>query len=139
MAATLVSPEDPHVRPRLGTRPSRKRVGIALGILLLALAVVGGGGALVLRNMLDPGEAVVGVTEVTLRDNAFAPASIEVSAGTTVTWRWDEAEEHNVVGDDFASPVQLDGEFTHAFAEPGTHAYRCTLHYLMRGEVVVTE
>lgn len=124
-------------RPRLRRPPSHRRLGIGLGVLLFGLAVLGGGGALVLRNLLDPGEAVAGVTDVALRDNAFSPAAIEVPVGTTVTWRWDGAEEHNVVGDGFGSPVHRDGAFAHAFAEPGTYPYRCTLHFLMRGEVVV--
>lgn len=125
-------------RPHLRRRPSPRRLVIALGGLLLLLAVVGGG-ALVLRDLLDPGEAVAGVTEVTLRDNAFSPAAIAVPPGTTVTWRWDDVEAHNVVGDGFESPVQTEGEFAHPFAEPGTYPYRCTLHFLMRGEVVVAE
>ena len=54
-----------------------------------------------------------------------------------MTWRWEGNERHNVVGGDFESPVQVDGKFAHAFSEPGTYSYRCTLHLVMRGEVVV--
>lgn len=139
MATTLLVQTSGPERPRLGRRPSRRRLGIVLGALLLGLGVLGGVGALVLQSLLDPGEAVSGVTVVTLRDSAFSPAAIEVPAGTTVTWRWDDAEAHNVVGDGFESSVQLDGEFAHAFTEPGTYPYQCTLHFLMRGEVVVAE
>jgi plastocyanin len=56
-----------------------------------------------------------------------------------VTWRWQGEEEHNVVADDFESPTQTTGRFAHTFAEPGTYAYECTLHFFMRGEVVVTD
>jgi len=126
-------------RPRRGRRLSRRRLAFAIGGLLSLLVALGGAGALVLQNLLDPGAPVAGVTDVALRDNEFAPAAIEVPIGTTVTWTWDDAEEHNVVGDGFASPVQTDGQFAHAFDRPGTYAYRCTLHFLMRGEVVVVE
>lgn len=139
MSSPLLVQTSDHDQPRPSRRRSRRRLGIALGAILVLLAVVGGVGALVLENLLDPGEAIAGVTEVTLGDNEFSPAAIEVPTSTTVTWRWDDVEAHNVVGDDFESPVQTEGEFAHAFAEPGTHSYRCTLHYLMRGEVVVTE
>lgn len=108
------------------------------------LTVVGivlfvGASALYLRARLDPGDAVAGVSDVGVRDDEFGPGAIEVPVGTTVTWRWEGMEEHNVVGEGFQSPTQVDGEFAHTFMETGTHAYECTLHFFMRGEVVVTE
>jgi plastocyanin len=117
-------------------RPSRRR-RILLGVVV-ALIAVAGIAALVVRAQLDPGDPVAGVTEVAVRDNEFAPAAIEVPVGTTVTWRWEGEEEHNVVGDGFESPVQTEGEFAQTFAEPGTYDYRCTLHSGMEGRVVVT-
>ncbi len=109
---------------------------LAIGALILI--VLGGAATLIIRDQLDPGAAVAGVTEVAVRDNEFAPAAIEVPAGTNVTWRWDGEVDHNVVGDNFESPVQTEGTFSQSFTEPGTYAYECTLHFFMRGEVVVT-
>lgn len=126
---------------RQTTRPktmSRRRRRIAL-VALVTLALLAGAGTLFVRAELDPGAPVAGVTEVAVQDDAFAPAAIEVPAGTTVTWRWEGEGEHNVVGDGFASPNQVDGEFAHAFAEPGAYPYQCTLHFFMRGEVVVAD
>ncbi len=120
-----------------GRRSRRLRLG--LGLVLTLLFALAAGTALALRAQLDPGPAAAGVSEVAVRDNEFAPAAIEVPAGTTVTWQWDGEEQHNVVGDGFASPAQAAGEFAHTFANPGTFAYQCTFHFLMRGEVVVTE
>ena len=105
---------------------------------LLVIGAVCAGGFFWLWNRMDPGEAVAGVLTVAVRDNEFAPSAVEVPSGSTVTWTWEGAEEHNVVGEGFESPVQREGEFVQTFAEPGPHPYRCTLHYLMRGEVVVT-
>ena len=119
-------------RPETGSQ--RRRIALAV---VVALAVLAGTGTLFVRAQLDPGSPVEGVSEVAVRDDEFAPAAIEVPAGTTVTWRWEGAEEHNVVGDGFESPTQVNGGFAQTFAEPGTYAYRCTLHYFMRGEVVV--
>lgn len=90
------------------------------------------------RGRSDADPPVTCVTEVAVRDNHFEPAVIEVPVGTTVTWRWDGKNSHNVVADDFESETQTEGTFAHAFAEPGRHNYRCTLHGGMRGEVVVT-
>lgn len=119
-------------RPRTGSR----RRGIAL-IALGSLALLAVAGAFFVRAQLDPGAAVAGVSEVAVRDQLFAPAAIEVPTDTTVTWRWEGEQDHNVVGDGFESQVQTEGEFAQTFAEPGTYAYRCTLHFFMRGEVVV--
>lgn len=109
-----------------------------LAIAALILIVLGGAATLIIRDQLDPGAAVAGVTEVAVRDNEFAPAAIEVPAGTNVTWQWDGEVDHIVVGDNFESPVQTEGTFSQSFTEPGTYAYECTLHFFMRGEVVVT-
>ena len=110
--------------------------GLAIGALVLV--VIAGIGVLVVRAQLDPGDPISGVSDVAVRDDEFVPAAIEVPTGTTVTWRWEGENEHNVVGDAFESPVQTEGKFARSFAEPGTYAYQCTLHFFMRGEVVVT-
>lgn len=125
--------DDPLVRQRR-SRGSLRRLAV---VLLLVLAVLGAGTFAWIRGRLDPGAAVVGVSEVAVRDNAFAPAAIEVPAGTTVTWRWEGEELHNVVGEGFESPTQAEGEFAQRFADPGAYPYQCTLHFFMRGEVVV--
>lgn len=57
--------------------------------------------------------------------------------GTEVTWTWEGDSEHNVVADAFSSDVQSEGIFRHAFDQPGTYRYRCTLHGGMDGTVLV--
>jgi plastocyanin len=125
----------PVERPTAPARRARLWLGVTAVVLLLVL--LGGASAIVIRNELDPGAPVSGVTEVAIREQDFDPPAIEIPAGTTVTWRWASTELHNVVGNDFASPNQTDGTFTQAFAAPGTYDYRCTLHFFMRGQVVV--
>lgn len=120
--------------PKIGAR--RRRI---LLVVLAAVILLAGATALFVRSQLDPGTPVVGVSEVAVQDDQFAPAAIQVPTGTTVTWHWEGAEEHNVVGDTFESPTQSEGTFSQTFDEPGTHSYECTLHLFMRGEVVVTD
>ena len=134
MSAATSTPVPPTLGPR--SRRNRRRLRLALAAALLVIAVVA---VLVVRAELDPGDPVSGVTDVVVSDNEFEPAAIEVPLGTTVTWRWQGEEEHNVVADGFESPTQTTGEFAHTFATPGTYAYECTLHFFMRGEVVVTD
>jgi plastocyanin len=83
---------------------------------------------------------VTGVTEVAAKDNQFTPPVIQVPAGTTVTWQFeDRFVPHDVSGDGFESgDPRRGGSFNHTFAEPGTFPYRCTLHEGMDGRVVVT-
>jgi plastocyanin len=92
----------------------------------------GGGGA--------AAAPVTGVTEVAAKDNRFTPAAIQVPAGTSVTWRFEDGfVPHDVKADGFSSgEPRRKGTFTHTFAQPGTYAYHCTVHDGMTGRVVVT-
>ena len=70
----------------------------------------------------------------------FQPETLEVPAGSSVTWRNADEEIHAIVAADgsFASPgMDTDGTFTRTFPAPGTYAYRCALHPQMRGTIVV--
>jgi plastocyanin len=109
----------------------------ALRLLLPALAVVvlaacsGGDGA--------AAATPVKASEVVAKDTRFNPAAVEVPAGTTVTWKFqDGSVPHDVKGDGFESKTQSSGSYQHRFDAPGTYAYRCTLHSGMKGRVVVT-
>lgn len=76
---------------------------------------------------------------VSVKGMAFDPAKLQVKAGETVTWRFDDrAVAHNVVGDGFKSALKRSGTFSHTFAEPGSYSYRCTVHPGMKGSVVVS-
>lgn len=79
---------------------------------------------------------------VTVSGMAFQNGSVTVTAGTTVTWVWDDAPiEHNVVADDgsFESPLQSEGTWTHTFTEPGSFDYHCGPHPNMRGTITVIQ
>lgn len=73
--------------------------------------------------------------------NAFAPAAIEITPGTTVTWQWVEGI-HNVVATneafDSGEPEQ-DATFEHTFETTGTFQYYCGPHRSMgmKGAVIV--
>jgi plastocyanin len=110
----------------------------ALALALAAVVLTGCGGD-------EGGDAagaapVTGVTEVAAKDNQFTPPAIQVTAGTTVTWSFDDRfVPHDVSGDGWTSgDPKSTGTFTHTFDRPGTYAYRCTLHDGMDGRVVVT-
>ncbi|BBY38983.1 hypothetical protein MMAN_31170 [Mycobacterium mantenii] len=79
--------------------------------------------------------------QVTIDGFAFAPTTLTVSAGTTVTWTNRDEEPHTVAASDgsFHSPGMGTGAtFTHTFSTAGTFDYVCSIHPMMRGTVVVT-
>ncbi len=75
-------------------------------------------------------------------DFGFAPATLTVRVGSTVTWTNTGSAPHTVTADDgtFGSQTLTHGAtFSHAFATPGTYAYHCAIHSSMTGTVVVTK
>jgi plastocyanin len=71
---------------------------------------------------------------------AFAPASLTVTAGTTVVWTNKDDEVHSVAGEHglFRSGALDTGErFSFRFDKPGTYQYACTLHSRMTGTIIV--
>jgi plastocyanin len=114
------------------------RTTLRLLLPLLAAALLaacsGGGGD-------NPADVTpVKTSQVVAKDTRFNPATIEVPAGTEVTWSFqDGGTPHDVTGDGWKSgKAQAKGSYRHTFDRPGTYDYRCTLHSGMKGRVVVT-
>jgi plastocyanin len=81
-------------------------------------------------------------TQVTITGFAFAPATVTVKVGSTVTWTNDDSASHTVTADDgsFDSGGFAKGAtFSHTFTKPGTYPYHCTFHGSMQGTVTVTQ
>jgi plastocyanin len=79
--------------------------------------------------------------QVVIDSFAFAPLTLTVITGTTVTWTNKDEEPHTVVANDgsFHSPGMGTGAmFSHTFGKPGTFEYICSIHPMMHGTVVVT-
>jgi plastocyanin len=108
-----------------------------LGAMLLALGVT----AFTLGTGFDSVHAQGG-TAVSIVDFAFQPASIEVPAGSTVTWTNSGAAAHTVTADNGAfdsGQLEPGASFSQTFTTPGTYTYHCEIHPRMTGTVVVTE
>jgi plastocyanin len=67
---------------------------------------------------------------IRVRDNFYDPASVTVSAGSTVTWMWASAGSHSVTFEDNqgSSAIQNSGEIDRTFNVPGTFRFRCQVH-----------
>ncbi len=72
----------------------------------------------------------------------YAPAVIEVSAGTTVTWTNHDTFPHTVKlldGSGTNKQVAIGASTSITFAHPGTVLYLCSIHPQMHGKVIVTQ
>ena len=79
---------------------------------------------------------------VTIVDFAFQPASLEVTAGTTVTWTNSGAAPHTVTADNGAfdsGRLAPGASFSQTFDAAGTVTYHCEIHSQMTGTIVVTD
>jgi plastocyanin len=79
--------------------------------------------------------------QVSIDNFAFAPATLTVKVGGTVTWTNRDEEPHTVAANDgtFHSPGMGTGAtFSHTFPTAGTFDYVCSIHPMMHGTVVVT-
>ena len=85
--------------------------------------------------------APVATNTVAIKGFAFAPASITVKAGTTVTWTNQDQDAHTVTatnGSFGSQALDTGARYTFTFTKPGTYDYLCTIHPFMTATVVVT-
>ncbi|TLZ33339.1 MAG: hypothetical protein E6K25_02350 [Gammaproteobacteria bacterium] len=79
-------------------------------------------------------------TRIVVKDFMFAPVSLTVKAGSTVTWANMDDEPHTVVSDTglFRSGAMDTNEsFSFKFDKPGTYHFACSIHPRMVGTIVV--
>ena len=82
-----------------------------------------------------------GAVTVTIQNYAYDPPTLQVQAGTTVTWINQDAAPHTVTslsGSELASDtLNKGGTYSHTFTTPGTYDYYCTIHPYMKASVEV--
>jgi plastocyanin len=82
-----------------------------------------------------------GSTEISIENLAYNPPSLEIPAGTTVTWTNRDPLPHTAtanVGSFNTGQLDLSQSASQTFDTPGTYAYGCGFHPDMAGEVIVT-
>ncbi|MQY37594.1 hypothetical protein SRB17_55980 [Streptomyces sp. RB17] len=85
----------------------------------------------------------VSADAVAIKNFAFSPATLKVTAGTTVTWTNEDTDAHTVTSAGAGGPLHspalaTHGSYTYTFTKPGSYAYVCTIHPFMTGTVEVT-
>jgi amicyanin len=105
-------------------------LGLAAGFVVMATVM-----ATVLAAPSTPENA-----EVKIDNFTFAPQSLTIKAGTTVTWANEDDIPHTVASTSkaFKSKVlDTDDKFSFTFTSAGTYEYFCSLHPHMTGTIVV--
>jgi len=92
--------------------------------------------------VVPPTSAPVGAeTKVKISNFAFNPSTLEVKAGTTVTWTNEDSASHTVAADDgsFTSASLNQGDsFSFTFDKAGSYSYHCGVHPSMKATITVT-
>src|SRR5437879_13122939 len=84
--------------------------------------------------------AIAATSAVTIQNSAFAPASVTVRVGDTVTWTNRDAFSHTSTSDTGTwdtGVITAGGSRSFTFGSAGTFAYHCSIHSFMHGTVVV--
>jgi amicyanin len=78
---------------------------------------------------------------ITISGFTFAPATLKVNAGETVTWINDDGAPHSVaIKDGMASDTLMPTKsYSVKFEETGDYDYLCSIHPYMTGKIVVTD
>ena len=94
--------------------------------------------------LLEAGDQAVdtpsNVAQIVIKDFMFAPDSLTIKAGTTVTWSNKDDEPHSVVSDTglFRSGDRdTDETFSFRFDQPGIYHFTCSIHPKMVGTIIV--
>src|SRR5579884_1066809 len=80
----------------------------------------------------DPGVSIV--------DFSFAPGTITIHAGDTITWTNTGQQPHTATANNstFNTGILQHGQSaSHTFTQPGTYTYFCQVHPFMHGTIVV--
>lgn len=125
---------------------SESRFLFGIGIMIAIIAISASCSKSSMANITGTGGTggnpgtTPGANEVFIQGMAFNPATITISAGTTVTWTNKDAVNHTATSltSLFNSGSLATGAtYSFTFMTPGTYSYKCSIHPSMSGTVVV--
>jgi len=122
-----------HTRRRHGRRPGNTKPTLILGVSRTS-------GWSHTRRHRRRVAHLAGDPSDTISDFKFAPASITIHVGDTITWTNNGPTEHTATATNgsFDTGLLKKGQSaSHTFTQAGTFAYICSIHPFMHGTVVV--
>ncbi len=119
-------------------------------VLLLAVTLALGGGVALAQSpppapsaapsSSSAPAATAAATVVHVKNFDYAPGTVTIVAGQSVRWVQDDETPHTVTAVDKSfdsGNLDQHATWTHRFDKPGTYAYICTYHPMMRGTIIV--
>ena len=75
---------------------------------------------------------------ITIKNFAFSPNTVSITAGTTVIWKNEDSVAHSIKSDTFNSQLINPGDSVEIkFSTAGTYNYTCGIHPQMQGQIIV--
>jgi plastocyanin len=98
--------------------------------------------AFVFALMALPVFAADAPTQITIKEYKYVPATLNMMAGTKVTWVNQDDVPHTIIDSSpsktfHSAALDTNDSYSFTFAKPGTYHYFCTLHPTMVGTIVV--
>jgi plastocyanin len=87
-------------------------------------------------------KAAVSTATVNIENFKFAPSTLTVTAGTTVTWKNEDDAPHRIAARNNAfrsDALDNTDSFSQTFTTVGEYPYICSLHPYMVGKIIVTK
>lgn len=121
---------------------------VIAGVAVVALAVVSLDNRSGRPANSGPTDAVKPAKEnlVIIQNYKFAPETLTIKKGATITWENRDNTRHNAVSEDDSPVKGLNGPligrgetWAHTFTGAGTYTYYCSPHPYMKARIVVTE
>jgi plastocyanin len=115
---------------------------MALSSIALSLLLAAGSssGLFAAERAPDESQSQADARIVKIDNFSFSPATLNIPAGTKVTWINQDDVPHTVVSTNkriISPPLDTDDQFSFRFTTPGTYEYYCSVHPHMTGKVVV--
>jgi plastocyanin len=88
----------------------------------------------------QPAPSIAGAQNaaISIENFSFNPATLTITAGTTVTWTNNDNATHTIKSPGFNSQDLAHGQtFAFKFDAKGTYDYSCGIHPAMTGEIIV--
>jgi len=117
-----------------------KEIMMKMKTEILPCLIAAVAGSMLLPAGLMAGDSQMVTNEVKIDNFCFAPQTLTVPVGTTVTWINKDDVPHTVTSDDkrFGSrALDTDDKFSFTFKVPGTNTYYCSVHPKMTGKIIV--
>ena len=128
-----------------GPGPLKVSTDLLPGMLGVTSVSVGGKGRSLALNDTTIAQAVARTdggtgTQIMVKDFMFQPTSLQVKAGSTVTWLNKDEEPHTVISDTglfHSGAIDTNESFSFKFDKAGTYHFTCSIHPRMVGTIVV--